>query len=141
MDSATASVNGIEWHTWVEVIDFVIGLGIPGFGSGLTPLQFANNLLFSGIVQMPSVAMVGTWILHNCGLGAFLGLEKMGFIMTDIASVVAAFAIVHDFLDEYLSEDDKEILGFNEGFGTVFVEHLHEVLHIMQHLHRTTSSL
>lgn len=70
------------------------------------------------------VAIVGTWISHNHRLEAFLSLEKMGFIMTDIASVVTAFAIVHNFLDEHLSQDDKEILGFNEGFRTVFVEHL-----------------
>ncbi|KAK0463167.1 uncharacterized protein EV420DRAFT_1264740 [Desarmillaria tabescens] len=99
-------------------------LGLHPIGSGLTPLQFANNLLFSGIIQTPSVAMVGTWISHNRGLGAFAGLEKMGFVMTDVASVVAAFAIVHDTLDEHLSESDREILGFSQGFATVFVEHL-----------------
>lgn len=106
--------------TWAEGLRFILDLKVIGFQSGLTPLQFANNLVFLGICQAPEPQEVADWISSNKSLGAYNGLVKLGFVLTGYSSIVAAYMIVFHHLDVYLTDADKQALGF----GALFVEHL-----------------
>ena len=105
---------------WKVALDFVQGLEINGFSTGLTSLQFANNLWVAGIVDDPPILDMVTWLHLNCDLGATRGLEKLGFQVKTFRGLHAAFLAVHNHLAEYLSASDKHILHF----GVIFVEHL-----------------
>ncbi|KAK6969529.1 hypothetical protein R3P38DRAFT_3243111 [Favolaschia claudopus] len=107
--------------SWADALKFIIDLKVLGFQSGLTPLQFANNLVFLGICTPPAPEEVGAWIASNKTLGAYNGLTQLGFnLNTGYASIVAAYLVVYNHLDTHLCDDDKKRLGF----GTLFVEHL-----------------
>ncbi|KAK7027802.1 hypothetical protein R3P38DRAFT_3190887 [Favolaschia claudopus] len=109
-----------EKKSWADALQFIIDLKVVGFQSGLTPLQFANNLVFLGICTPPAPEEVGAWIASNKTLGAYNGLTLLGFNLTGYASIVAAYLMVYNHLDTYLCADDKKRLGF----GALFVEHL-----------------
>ncbi|KAJ7716201.1 hypothetical protein B0H16DRAFT_1614389 [Mycena metata] len=106
--------------TWADGLKFILDLRVVGFQSGLTPLQFANNLVFLGICQAPNPHEVADWIASNKSLGAYNGLVKLGFVLTGYSSIIAAYMIVFQHLDTYLSGADKAALGFS----ALFVEHL-----------------
>lgn len=109
-----------ERPTWLSTLDFVHNLSIPLFGRGLTLLQTANNLVFADIVAMPSVVDVAFWIAKHRTLGAYRGLQMLGFSnMSSTQSVLYAFRAVYDHLNENLTADDKKILGFSP----LFLEH------------------
>src|SRR4051812_16314566 len=95
-------------------------LGIPGFQQGLTVFQLANYLVFLGIAKMPPWYEVADFVVENRQKGAFRGLQGLGFHMPDSSSVRAAFYCIHHHLEKNLTEDDKEILGFN----VLFTEHI-----------------
>ncbi|KAK6981348.1 hypothetical protein R3P38DRAFT_3234369 [Favolaschia claudopus] len=104
-----------ERKSWADALRFILDLKVLGFQSGLTPLQFANNLVFLGICMPPSPEEVGAWIASNKTLGAFNGLTHLGFnLSTGYTSVVAAYLMVYNHLDTHQ----------RLGFGTLFVEHL-----------------
>jgi len=107
-------------QTWGYYHRMVKGLNIPGFQQGLTVFQLVNYLVFLGIAKMPEWTEVADFVAENRNKGAFRGLEKLGFHLTDSASVRAAFYCVHQHLEEYLTEEDKRILGFSP----LFTEHL-----------------
>ena len=115
-----ASVTQAQKRPWREALHFVQSLGIKGFTSGLTPLQFANNLWVAGIVAEPSAIDMVSWLQINRDLGASRGLQHPGFQLNTPKDFLAAFLVVHGHLDEYLSIEDKDILHF----GVIFVEHL-----------------
>ena len=91
-------------------------------GDGLTALQFANNLVFLGICEPPSPASVANWIAANGKLGAFHGLDEMGFSIrtSDPLVVRAAFFCVIVHMDKFLSPKAKEALEYSP----IFVEHV-----------------
>ncbi|KAF8230516.1 hypothetical protein L208DRAFT_1281598, partial [Tricholoma matsutake] len=60
------------------------------------------------------------FIHTNRWLGAFRGLESLGFVMKNCTSVHAAFICIHQHLDRHLTQADKELLGFSP----IFMEHL-----------------
>lgn len=94
-----------------------------GFGSGLAPFQFTNNIVLGGLATAPSPAAMAQWICANKSYGAFTGLGVMGFRLTKTSSpaaVRAAFVCFYSWLDRWLTANDKEILRFN----TIFVEQL-----------------
>ncbi|KAJ6563441.1 hypothetical protein DFH09DRAFT_1279006 [Mycena vulgaris] len=107
-------------NSWSSALTFILDLKILGFQSGLTPLQFTNNLVFLGICDAPDAYEVANWIASNKSLGAYNGLVRLGFSLTGYASIIAAYMVVYKHLDTNLSADDKQCLGF----GTLFVEHL-----------------
>ena len=115
-----ALVTSAEKRPWKDALEFVQSLGIKGFASGLTPLQFANNLKIAGIVADPSAPDMVSWLYINRELGATKGLQYLGFQPKTFRGFLAAFLVVHDHLDEHLSADDKSILHF----GVIFTEHL-----------------
>ena len=115
-----ASVTSAEKRPWRDALEFVQGLGIKGFASGLTPLQFANNLRVAGIVTDPSAPDMVSWLYINRELGATKGLQYLGFKPKTFRGFLAAFLVVHGHLDEHLSAEDKSILHF----GVIFTEHL-----------------
>jgi hypothetical protein len=108
---------------WRQAIDFVRSFQFDGVkGAGLTTLQLANNLVLLGICDPPEPEEMGLWISENPGLGAFKGLEALGFVLPDADALLTqiAFQCVYIHLQDNLSDDDKEILGF----GVIFVEHV-----------------
>ncbi|KAJ7710718.1 hypothetical protein B0H17DRAFT_914952 [Mycena rosella] len=111
--------NG-EKNSSASALRFILDLKVLGFQTGLTLLQFANNLVFLGICEAPAAEEVAGWIASNSTLGAYNGLLRLGFSLMGYASIVAAYMSVYDHLERNLSEDDKKCLGF----GTLFVEHL-----------------
>ncbi|KAF4581535.1 hypothetical protein EYR38_002864 [Pleurotus pulmonarius] len=116
--------NTLSKRSWQDALDFVAGLGISGFKNGLTTLQAANLLVFAGIVEPPQPLVISGWIFSHKDLGAFHGLQRLGFKVNGIASVVAAFYTVHNHLQNHLSESDKANLGCSQGLSAIFVEHL-----------------
>ncbi|KAJ6579868.1 hypothetical protein B0H10DRAFT_1835089 [Mycena sp. CBHHK59/15] len=110
-------------HSWLEGVDLIQSFGINGVkGNGLTTLQLANNLVFLGICVEPTAAEMGAWIADNTTLGAFKGLVLLGFNITasDPVGTRVAFQVFYDHCDRFLSNEDKQFLGF----GPIFVEHL-----------------
>jgi hypothetical protein len=106
--------------TWSHYLSDIMRLGIPGFKQGLTVFQLANYLVFLGLARMPECGDLADFIYNNHGLGAFRGLESLGFVMKNRTSVHAAFICVHQHLDRHLTLADKEVLGFSP----IFTEHL-----------------
>ena len=106
--------------TWRDYLSNITRLSIPGFKQGLTVFQLVNYLVFLGIARMPTCSDLADFIHSNRRLGAFHGLESLGFVMKNRASVHAAFMCVHQHLDRHLTQADKELLGF----GPIFTEHL-----------------
>ncbi|KAI0042409.1 hypothetical protein FA95DRAFT_1477574, partial [Auriscalpium vulgare] len=93
------------------------------FQSGLTPLQFANNLCILGICEEPSLSNMTFWISKHRNLGAFAGLHALGFNVVEKdghAWVQAAFKCVYDHLNNHLTQEQKAELHF----GVIFVEHI-----------------
>ncbi|KAJ7028878.1 hypothetical protein C8F04DRAFT_1265444 [Mycena alexandri] len=108
---------------WEEVFHWIVDSGLMGFGSGLAPFQFANNVVLAGLATPPSPAAMAQWIYANKDYGAFAGLRVMGFKLEKSASpaaVRAAFICVYCWLDYWLSDNDKKLLRFD----TIFVEQL-----------------
>ncbi|KAJ7673004.1 hypothetical protein DFH06DRAFT_902598, partial [Mycena polygramma] len=96
---------------------------LSGFGSGLAPLQFANNLALAGIAEPPSVETMAQWIYLNKGYGAFAGLKVTGWNLPDSASpaaVRAALTCFYRWHEHHLSVEDSTLLRF----GTIFAEQL-----------------
>lgn len=110
--------------SWSEMFSLIVGLEIKGFGGGLTALQAANNASLSGLCKAASIGEIAQWVAQRTTLGAAKGLDQLGFHLSTLESSPAhyhaAFACFYDYLDEFLTNDDKAILNF----GTIFVEHL-----------------
>lgn len=109
--------------SWADVIRWIVQSGLNGFGSGLAPLQFANNMVLAGVATSPSPEAMAQWIFANKSYGAFAGLRVLGFNLAKKASpaaVRAAFMCFYLWLDRHLSCRDKRRLRFD----TIFVEQL-----------------
>lgn len=122
-------------NSWKSALDFAKETGLPGFGSGLTQLQFANSLAFGNVVDMPPMVDVTAWIAipANSRLGAYRGMNALGISLWDKLSVQVGFKCIFSHLDDNLTEDDKVILGFDP----IFLEHsLCKVLRFEKHLRR-----
>jgi hypothetical protein len=120
-DPETSDAPKVSWEKVLHWIRYESH--ISGFGSGLAPLQFANNLVLAGVAEPPSPDVMAQWIYLNKGYGAFHGLQVLGFHLPANASpaaVRAAFFCVYYWLDYYLSDRDKKVLGF----GAIFTEQL-----------------
>ncbi|KAJ7107452.1 hypothetical protein C8R44DRAFT_885465 [Mycena epipterygia] len=109
--------------TWEETLRWILQSKLSGFGSGLAPLQFANNIVLAGIAEAPSPAAMAQWIFANKSYGAFAGLRVLGFQLPANASptaVRAAFMCFYLWLDHFLTPKDKATLHFD----AIFVEQL-----------------
>jgi hypothetical protein len=96
---------------------------IPGFGSGLTRMQLANSLAILGQCGLPSREDMADIIYIHNGMGAFEGLQRLGFNVwpgCEQSRVRQAFGCLYNFLDTNLSVTDKATLVFDP----IFVEHL-----------------
>jgi len=111
--------------SWLATCNFIVNLGLAGFGKPgsftLTGLQMANNLVFLDICAPPSLADMAL-IISTMGqkAGARAGLTDLGFQTSTPAYLHKAFSTVHKYMAFYLSDEDKETLGF----GVIFTEHL-----------------
>ncbi|KAF9032190.1 hypothetical protein BJ165DRAFT_1535148 [Panaeolus papilionaceus] len=108
--------------SWLTILTFLLNLRIPGFQTGLTVFQCANNLALAGICEEPTCQEIVNWVGRNKHLGAWKGLKTLGFSIGDRSglAVYPAFFCVWKFLDIQLSEKDKVDLGFSP----MFVEHI-----------------
>ncbi|KAJ3513252.1 hypothetical protein NLJ89_g3049 [Agrocybe chaxingu] len=104
---------------WKKTITFIQELRIPLFQNGLTLLQTINNLVFAGIVSMPSLEEVVDWISET-KLGAYKGLQYLNFSVRSREAILFGFASVYWHLNHHLTDADKEVLGFNP----LFIEHV-----------------
>ena len=110
-----------QQRPWADAYGFVRGLNVNGMMSGLTPMQFTNSLCIAGLVLEPTQEDMTRFIWWHKDLGAFRGLELLGFKkFADEQSLAAAFSYVYKFLNTHLTNEDKDILHF----GVMFVEHL-----------------
>ncbi|KAJ7089448.1 hypothetical protein C8R44DRAFT_990885 [Mycena epipterygia] len=105
---------------WTPTLELVKDLGIPAFKSGLTAMQLVNTLVFSGVVEMPSVQEMAVWISCNQKLGAAAGLRLIGFHTDMPDKIQGAYICFHNYLATHLTSADKWDLGFNP----IFSEHL-----------------
>ncbi|KAJ7607879.1 hypothetical protein FB45DRAFT_1039951 [Roridomyces roridus] len=101
---------------WVAAQQWVVDTRINGFGAGsLGALQFANNLTLLGIAQPPSATEMAEWICSHQDKGAFRGLQVLGFNLADKnaspSAIRAAFLCFYAWLDHFLTDDDKIVLG------------------------------
>lgn len=116
--------------SWYETWEMITGLGVSGFGSGLTPFQATNAMAFLGLCQRPVQGEMARWIGHNA-IGAKSGLVDLGFPLNHherdelIPRLKAAFMIIYSHLDESLTDNDKELLCW----GPIFMEHVLCKLH------------
>ncbi|KAF9493306.1 hypothetical protein BDN71DRAFT_1369686, partial [Pleurotus eryngii] len=90
----------------------------------LTMLQCANSLVFVGIIDPPDIVTMGSWIFNHGSLGAYRGLNELGFKITNITEAVAAFAMVHNHLLKYVEDDSKNTLGLASNCSVIAVEHI-----------------
>jgi hypothetical protein len=93
-----------------------------GFCTGLTHLQFAVNLVFLGLCQPPEIDDLAKWIFANPKIGAFDGLQLLGFQIKNRPWkwIAAALEVLDEHLQKKLTNEDRDDLHF----GTVFIEHL-----------------
>ncbi|RXW12133.1 hypothetical protein EST38_g13721, partial [Candolleomyces aberdarensis] len=105
--------------SWKEALEMVHGLRISGIG-GLTALQLVNSLALFGVVDMPDQRTLADWIWERPQLGAFRGLEAIGFNIVNTNAARFSFNLVYSHLDQAMSNEDKDLIGFS----TIFVEHL-----------------
>ncbi|KAJ6488697.1 hypothetical protein C8R47DRAFT_978432 [Mycena vitilis] len=119
-DPETSDAPKISWD---DALRWIVQTRLSGFGSGLAPLQFANNLALAGIAEPPSVETMAQWIYLNKGYGAFAGLKITGWNLPDNASpaaVRAALTCFYRWHEHHLCVDDSTLLRF----GTIFCEQL-----------------
>lgn len=112
-----------EKPSWLTLINYINGLGISGFGSGLTPFQLVNYLAIFGLTSLPAVSEMTAWIMsNNSELGAFRGLTDLGFnvSISNPMSIHYAFSIVYQFFNIMLTPRDKSLCSFSP----IFIEHI-----------------
>ncbi|KAJ7477495.1 hypothetical protein FB451DRAFT_1338790 [Mycena latifolia] len=106
--------------TWASTIRLISELGIPSFKTGLTAMQLVNTLVFSKVVQMPSVVEMAKWIADNPSLRAVAGLKALGFHANTRDQIQGSYICFHNCLAKYLTANDRDTLGFHPPF----TEHL-----------------
>lgn len=110
-------------QTWGRGLSFINGLNIDGFKTGLTPLQTVNAMAFGSLIKSATLEEMAGWIWNNWTLGAFRGLQALGFVLLSYKAVLVALTVVYNHLDDHLGEADRKELGFDR-FGVIVVEHL-----------------
>ncbi|PPQ76035.1 hypothetical protein CVT24_006695 [Panaeolus cyanescens] len=130
--------NPLDWTgpkaSWTDTYHLLVRLQIPGFQTGLTVFQCANNLALAGICQQPTTSELACWISKNRNLGAWRGLKTLGFHVDDKkgCALFAAFTTLYQHLDRNITDADKQDLGF----GPMFLEHL--LCKVSRYAHRWT---
>ncbi|PPQ85445.1 hypothetical protein CVT24_002860 [Panaeolus cyanescens] len=125
LDGDLTTILPEQKRAWKDAYNFLIGLQIFGFESGLTVFQCANNLSLAGLCHQPTVKDVAQWMSFSSG--KHLGAQKalygpLGFQAdgTPTQSIYAIFYGLWKYLDIHLTDQDKADLGF----GAMFLEHV-----------------
>ncbi|KAJ6558919.1 hypothetical protein B0H10DRAFT_1742922, partial [Mycena sp. CBHHK59/15] len=105
---------------WSSTIKLISELDIPVFKTGLTAMQLVNTLVFSKVIQMPTVTEMAEWISENTKLGAVTGLNLLGFRTATRDQIQGSYICFHNFLERFLTQADRDVLGFHPPF----TEHL-----------------
>ncbi|KAM5530054.1 hypothetical protein V8D89_016278, partial [Ganoderma adspersum] len=88
----------------------------------LTAYFLAADLVYMGQVEPPDVTMMGSMI-HSLAAGAWDGLQAAGQLRPGNPpeeDVIDAFTRVYRYLEEQLTSEEQELIGFD----TIMVEHL-----------------
>ena len=109
-----------DLHSWTETLDFIHGLKVVGFQSGLTPFQTTNMIALCGLCKLPTEIEMARWVAGHANKGAVAGLSQLKFQADSYSRTQAAFLAFHSFLNINLTSDDKAILRFSP----IFTEHL-----------------
>ncbi|KAE9396553.1 hypothetical protein BT96DRAFT_824517, partial [Gymnopus androsaceus JB14] len=109
-------------HTWTEGINFIDALKIPGFRKSLTAMQLVNALVFTLILEPPTLEEMSRWIWNHPGLGAYKGLQCLNFVLPTQKAVQVALTCFCNHLWIYCSENIKQILHCREG-SVIAAEH------------------
>src|ERR1700733_11360888 len=56
--------------------------------------------------------------------GAHRGLVEMGFNVSSLDRLHLALKCIIQHFEDHLSDDDRSVLGFDLGYGVIFVEHV-----------------
>lgn len=129
---------GGQKKDWKDVMDLLKHLEIKAFRNAkLAILQLANNLVLADICRAPSLDELGAWIWMNPKLGAFKGLQAMGFSPWNSEETSAAVDCVFQHLDSNLEPTGRLLLDLDK-LGVLVVEHL--ACKIIRWKEETTSS-
>ncbi len=112
-----------EDRTYDDALQLAKDVGIVGFATGITRMQFANTFALLTLCPGPDCDAMARLVRINIRMGAFEGLQRLGLKVHSSSSeleVRDALRCVYDSLDNKLSSDDKRMLRFN----AIFVEHL-----------------
>jgi hypothetical protein len=115
---------------WDKTMALIASFQFPGFGGGLTLLHCTNAIALLKLVTLPEPEVLAVWISNNKNLGAYRGLQMLGFTLSpkksqehvqmEAEKIQVGFKCIFAHLDVHLSMVDKALLGFN----VLFVEHL-----------------
>ncbi|KAL1726296.1 hypothetical protein EV714DRAFT_174191, partial [Schizophyllum commune] len=105
--------------TYRAIVSMAAGLRISGAQSGVTLMQLANNCVLLNLCQPPSVDDMAVMAL-TVNRGATAGMRALGLYPNSRATYIAAFRLIHNYLDSHLSGADQATLSFDP----IFVEHL-----------------
>jgi hypothetical protein len=118
-----SSISLEDRKTWLEALIFLEGLGVSGFGSGLTPFQTANMMTILGLCKMPTPEEMAIWIAAHPDKGAWNQLVNLGFVAdkSNSEAIRASFLAYHYFLEQHLSSSDQALLHFSPIFSEHFL--------------------
>ncbi|KAL0574434.1 hypothetical protein V5O48_007520 [Marasmius crinis-equi] len=124
LDVDPGEFDQAQKHSWWDALDFIQSLGIDGFRDGLTAMQATNNLALAGVVLMPTIDEMASWIWLHQDKGAFRGLQQLGFAsMPTRRAVVVALQCFCDHLWNNCPPNLCEALGCERG-NVIDAEHL-----------------
>jgi hypothetical protein len=116
-------------RTWTAARNFAKNTQIKGFASGLTPMQFANNLAILGICKPPSSEEMADVLRlkDHRNKGAVKGLVYLKLLpdtdSVDKMEIQQALETLHTHFTNHLSEDDKSLIDY-ERVPFIIIEHL-----------------
>ncbi|KAI0648857.1 hypothetical protein C8Q79DRAFT_903853, partial [Trametes meyenii] len=92
---------------------------LPGMGK-LTSALCASDLVYAGLVEMPSVGEMGNMV-KRISSGAFKGLRALGLVASDSSdNTFYAFCSLYDSVDHSLTSEQKEQITYDP----IMFEHL-----------------
>lgn len=114
--------------SWREMHIFILKLRVSGLGttnhSSLTAFQLTNHFVFAGLCSPPLLEDITTWIWKMKKAGAYRGLQDLGFDVSSLERTHKSFDCVLQHFTDNLSEEDRTSMGFDLGYGVIFVEHI-----------------
>ncbi|KZV90367.1 hypothetical protein EXIGLDRAFT_694709 [Exidia glandulosa HHB12029] len=101
--------------TWSTFDRFVQSLGVIPFKSKecLGRLHVVNRFAELGFCELPTMVELGEWIADHPNLGAFGGLETLGFRMTSKNDVVLAISMINKEIIRVLGVEERKEISYS----------------------------